>query len=233
MNLTEPQAGSDLGALRSRAERARRRHLPHHRPEDLHHLWRARPDATTSSISCWRACPTRRPARAASRCSSCRSSWSTPTARSARATTLRCSGARAQARHPRLADLHHGLRRQGRRHRLADRRGEPRPRLHVHDDEQRPPQRRPAGRRHRRARATSRRSPTRASAARAGRPAATGEGMSPIIEHPDVRRMLLTMRAQTQAARGHLLPARRGASTAPIASRTRPSARPRPSAPRC
>ena len=31
---------------------------------------------TTSSTSCWRACPTRRPARAASRCSSCRSSWS-------------------------------------------------------------------------------------------------------------------------------------------------------------
>ena len=32
---------------------------------------------TTSSISCWRACPTRRRARAASRCSSCRSSSST------------------------------------------------------------------------------------------------------------------------------------------------------------
>ena len=32
-------------------------------------------------------------------------------------------------------------------------------------------------------------------------PGATGEGMSPIIDHPDVRRMLLVMRAQTRAAR--------------------------------
>ncbi|GGH17066.1 acyl-CoA dehydrogenase [Alsobacter metallidurans] len=32
-------------------------------------------------------------------------------------------------------------------------------------------------------------------------PGYTGEGMSPIAEHPDVRRMLLRMRAQTQAAR--------------------------------
>src|SRR6266699_3639694 len=34
---------------------------------------------TTSCISCWRAWPTRRPARAAFLCSWCRSSWSTPT----------------------------------------------------------------------------------------------------------------------------------------------------------
>ena len=37
------------GRLRSRRpaqprRAGRRRHLPHHRPEDLHHLWRARPD---------------------------------------------------------------------------------------------------------------------------------------------------------------------------------------------
>ncbi len=42
---------------------------------------------------------------------------------------------RAQARHPCLADLHHGLWRQRRRGRLSDRRGKPRARLHVHDDE--------------------------------------------------------------------------------------------------
>jgi hypothetical protein len=32
-------------------------------------------------------------------------------------------------------------------------------------------------------------------------PGASGTGMSPIVEHPDVRRMLLTMLAQTRAAR--------------------------------
>ena len=48
----------------------------------------------------------RRHARAF-RCSWCRNSWSTPTARSARATTSAPRSHRAQARHPRLADLHH------------------------------------------------------------------------------------------------------------------------------
>ena len=43
MNLTEPQAGSDLGALQARRAVHERRPLPHHRPEDLHHLRRARP----------------------------------------------------------------------------------------------------------------------------------------------------------------------------------------------
>ena len=42
MQLTEPQAGSDVGLLRTRAERAQRR-LQAHRAEDLHHLRRARP----------------------------------------------------------------------------------------------------------------------------------------------------------------------------------------------
>ena len=50
----------------------------------------SRPASTTwprtSSTWCWRACPTRRPAPRASRCSSCRSSCRTPTARSASAT---------------------------------------------------------------------------------------------------------------------------------------------------
>ena len=75
---------------------------------------------TTSSIWCWRGCPTRRPARAASRCSSCRNSWSTTTARSARRNDVFCSAARAQARHPRLADLHHDL---WRRFRPGDEKG--------------------------------------------------------------------------------------------------------------
>ncbi|MDB5596642.1 MAG: acyl-CoA dehydrogenase [Hyphomicrobiales bacterium] len=41
-----------------------------------------------------------------------------------------------------------------------------------------------------------------ASERRQGRaPGASGEGMSPIVDHPDVRRMLLTMKATTSAAR--------------------------------
>ncbi len=49
------------------------------------------------------------PARAprASRCSWSRNSWSTPTARWARATTSIRQRRRAQARHARLPDLHH------------------------------------------------------------------------------------------------------------------------------
>jgi alkylation response protein AidB-like acyl-CoA dehydrogenase len=37
---------------------------------------------------------------------------------------------------------------------------------------------------------------------RQGRAAAGGAGMSPIVEHPDVHRMLMTMKSLTQAARG-------------------------------
>jgi len=37
---------------------------------------------------------------------------------------------------------------------------------------------------------------------RQGRAGAAGGGMSPIVEHPDVRRMLVTMKALVQAARG-------------------------------
>ena len=80
---------------------------------------------TTSSISCWRACPTRRRARAASRCSWCRNSRRRRRLAGAR-NDVRCAFDRAQARHPRLADLHHGLWRQRRRGRLPGRRGEPR-----------------------------------------------------------------------------------------------------------
>ena len=84
MNLTEPQAGSDLGALRTARRAGRRRHLPHLRPEDLHHLWRARPDRQHRPPRAGAPARCARRARAASRCSSCRSSSSTPTARWAR-----------------------------------------------------------------------------------------------------------------------------------------------------
>ena len=86
MQLTEPQAGSDVGALRTKAERAGDgsyrltgqkifiTYGEHDLTDNIIHFVLARlPDAP--------------PGTAASRCSWCRSSWSTPTARSARATT--------------------------------------------------------------------------------------------------------------------------------------------------
>jgi hypothetical protein len=85
MNLTEPHAGSDLGVLKARAERAttaaiaslaRRSSSPGANTTSR----------TTSSIWCSPACRTRRPERAVSRCFSCRSFWSMTTARSAPAT---------------------------------------------------------------------------------------------------------------------------------------------------
>ncbi len=42
MNLTEPHCGTDLGMLRTKADPASRRQLPHHRPEDFHLRRRAR-----------------------------------------------------------------------------------------------------------------------------------------------------------------------------------------------
>ena len=150
MHLTEPQAGSDVGALRARAERAADgtyritgskifiTYGEHDLTDNIIHLVLARlPDAP--------------PGTQAFRCFWCRSSSSTTMARSARA-TMRAAIDRAQARHPRLADLHDGVRRQRRRGRLAGRRGEPRARLHVHDDEQCAARGRGAGRGDRRAR---------------------------------------------------------------------------------
>jgi hypothetical protein len=94
----------------------RRRQLSHHRPEDLHHLRRAR------SHRQHRPPRAGAPARCAARHRGISlflvpKFLSTPTARSARNDVAAFD--RAQARHPRLADLHHGLRRQRRRDRLA------------------------------------------------------------------------------------------------------------------
>ena len=174
---------------------------------------------TTSCISCWRGCPTRRPAPAASRCSWCRNSCQC--GRLARRAQRRARPFdRAQARHSRLAHLHHGVRRPGRRHRLPDRRRKPRHGLHVHDDEP------GAARRSRcRASAIAERATQQALAyareRQQGRAAgAQAPAPSPIIAHPDVKRMLLTMRALTRAARAHLLRHRGRASTARIAAPT-------------
>jgi alkylation response protein AidB-like acyl-CoA dehydrogenase len=130
MNLTEPQAGSDLsgvktqagpigdGTYRSSATKIYITYGEHDITDNIVHLVLARlPDAPegTRGISLFLV----------------PKFLSTTTARWASATTC-LHRARAQARHSRLADLHHDLwrrqvRRRAGRHRLAGRRGEPRP----------------------------------------------------------------------------------------------------------
>ncbi len=74
MNLTEPQAGSDLAAIRTRAVQGRRS-LSIVRSEDLHHLRRSRLHAEHHSHGARVASKARRPVRGASRCSSYRRCW--------------------------------------------------------------------------------------------------------------------------------------------------------------
>ena len=194
MQLTEPQAGSDVGALRTKAERAADgtyritgskifiTYGEHDLTDNIIHFVLARlPDAPpgTRGISLFLVPKFLRQRRRLDR----------------RAQRRALPFGRAQARHPRLADLHDGLWRQRRRDRLAGRRGESRARLHVHDDEQCAARGRPAGRRDRRARDAS--AMAYANERKQGR--AGGNGA--IIDHPDVQRMLLTMRALTHAAR--------------------------------
>ena len=89
MNLTEPQAGSDVGAVthQGRAGRATARGASAARRSSSRRASTTSP--TTSCTWCWPARPARHPAPRGSRCSSCPSSWSTPTVRSASATTSR------------------------------------------------------------------------------------------------------------------------------------------------
>jgi acyl-CoA dehydrogenase len=195
MVMTESQAGSDLGAIRTRAERRDDgtyaitgtkifiTYGEHDLTENIVHSVLARIEGAPEGT---RGC----------RCSWCRSS--SPSRRLARRAQRRQGHrARGKARHSRLAHLHHALRRRGRRHRLPDRRGEQGPRLHVHHDEQRPAACRHAGRGDRRARHPAR----HRLCPRAPPGGAAGRQVGAIIEHPDVRRMLLDMRAQTAAAR--------------------------------
>ena len=76
MNLTEPQAGSDVGLSTTKADAPGRRHLPGLGHEDLHLASASTTWPRTSSTSSWPASPARPPAPRASRCSSCPSSSS-------------------------------------------------------------------------------------------------------------------------------------------------------------
>ena len=77
-----------------------------------------------------------------------------------------------------------------------------------------------------RARVPARASRMRASACRAGRSGATRRAKpAPIIEHPDMRRMLMTMRAHTEAMRALGYVTARGDRQRATRARTRRSAR--------
>jgi alkylation response protein AidB-like acyl-CoA dehydrogenase len=226
MNLTEPQAGSDLAAVRTRRA-AGRRHLQDLRHQDLHHLRRARhgrehrPPGAGARAGRARGRQGHQPVRGA------RSSWSMPTARLGERNDVHCvsiehkMGIKASP----TAVLQFGDHGGAIGYLVGE---EPRPRIHVHHDERRALRRRRAGHRGGRARLPEGRGLRQG--ARAKPPGRRQhQGAATIIHHPDVRRMLMTMRAQTEgcramastaaaaydAAHHHLTPRR--------ASRTRPS----------
>ena len=199
MNLTEPQAGSDLNAVKTRAERAEDgtyrlfgqkifiTYGEHDMAENIVHLVLARlpgAPAGTRGLSLF----------VAPKFLVDPDGTLGPAQRSA----LRQH--RAQARHSRLAHLRHDLWRERRRQGLAGRRGERglaamfvmmnAARLGVGTQGvaigERAYQQALAFARER----------------RQGRGPNGGDGMVPIIEHADVQRMLMTMKAYMQAARG-------------------------------
>ena len=124
----------------------RRRDLPHHGFENIHYLRRARSHRQHHSLR----------AGAAARCTARHQrdfAFPDPEDHAGRLAQRRARAfGRAQARHSCLTDLHHGLRRPWRRQGIPHRRGKQRHGLHVHDDEPCTACRRPAGRRHCRAR---------------------------------------------------------------------------------
>ena len=138
MNLTEPHAGSDLGQLKTRAERHPDgsyrifgtkifiTYGDHEMTDNIVHLVLARlPDAPpgTRGISLFLV-----PKYLVNKDGSL----------GARNDVV-CAGRRAQARHPCEPHLRDEVRREGRRRRLPRGRGEPRPQRHVHHDERRAP----------------------------------------------------------------------------------------------
>ena len=197
MNLTEPQAGSDLALVRTKAERAGRRttcisgqkifitYGEHDLAENIVHLVLARtPDAPegVKGISLFLV----------------PKFLSSPTARSASATTRRCAsiehklGIHASPTAVMVFDKDAVGYLVGEENKGLD--------LHVHHDERRALQRRAGGRGDRRARLPAR-AGLRARAACRARTWPKAAKTVPIIHHPDVRRMLMLMKSQTEAMR--------------------------------
>ncbi len=175
----------------------------------------------------------RRPGSRASRCSSCRRCWSARTARSASATTSRWPGSTtrwATAAPPTRCSTSARARTRpgGRAGAVGYLVGEPhqRPGVHVPHDERGADRRRPRrdGARLHRLPQVARR--TRGRGRRAGRsaPRTRPPPQVPIIEHADVRRMLL---AQKSLRRGR---AGAGAVLRPAGRRAADRRRPRPTA---
>ena len=132
MNLTEPQAGSDVGALTTRAVPTDDGVVADQRHEDLHHLRRAGPHRQHRPP---RARPrARRAARHAGHQLLHRAEGAR---RSGERNAVRCIGIEHKMGIHASPDLHDGVRR---RRRLARRRrAQPRACADVHDDEHRPP----------------------------------------------------------------------------------------------
>ena len=204
MVLTEPHAGSDVGALSTKAVRAEDGTWRLKGTKIFHHLGRARPGGEHHPR---RPCPHPRVLRRGTKGISC---FIVPKylvnadGSPRRAQRLRLSLHRAQGRHPPESHLHVVLRRRQRRSRgVPHRRREPGDALHVHDDER---GRLSVGTE---GLAVSERSYQAAAAyARQRRQGRTVGGdlgeQAPIIEHPDVRRMLMMMRGKIEAMRGLL-----------------------------
>ena len=91
MVLTEPDAGSDVGAGRTKAIAAARRHLAHRGRQAVHHLGRARHGRQHRAPGAGPPRGRRRRAPRASRCSSSRSSTSTGTPASSASATASTS----------------------------------------------------------------------------------------------------------------------------------------------
>ena len=235
MNLTEPQAGSDLGALTTRA-------VPAHDPQWGEHyritgqkifITYGDHDLTPQHCPCrcWRAPPARRRAAAASRCSWCRNSCPTTDGRPGQRNDIRTLGLEHKlgihasptcvlaygedgAIGWRVGEENRGL------EYMFTMMNNARLNIGVQGLAI-------AERAYQQARDFAR---TRVQ----GRPlGAPGDGEPlPIIHHPDVRRMLLSMRARPRrCARSPITPRRR--STAPAAIPTRTARRARNAAPIC